>query len=84
MSTKKFNLMLKDEIKKININLKNLSMQNKNNEKNDDIIWYVNIIKKWWNRKKNSILKTILGVFFKKKPPLNLWIRATRVILSNS
>jgi hypothetical protein len=38
MSTKKFNLMLKDEIKKININLKNLSMQNKNNEKNDDII----------------------------------------------
>ena len=30
--------MLKDEIKKININLKNLSMQNKNNEKNDDII----------------------------------------------
>ena len=66
MSTKKFNLMLKDEIKKININLKNLSMQNKNNEKNDDKIWYVNIIKKWWNRKKNSILKTILGVFFKK------------------
>jgi hypothetical protein len=38
MSTKKFNLMLKDEIKKININLKNLSMQNKNNEKNDDKI----------------------------------------------
>jgi hypothetical protein len=30
--------MLKDEIKKININLKNLSMQNKNNEKNDDKI----------------------------------------------
>jgi hypothetical protein len=35
MSTKKFNLILKDEIKKININLKNLSKQ-KNNKKNDD------------------------------------------------
>jgi len=32
MSTKKFNLILKDEIKKININLKNLSKQ-KNNKK---------------------------------------------------
>jgi len=45
MSTKKFNLMLKDEIKKININLKNLSRQKNNNKNDDDKIWYVNIIK---------------------------------------
>jgi hypothetical protein len=44
-----------------------LSMQNKNNEKNDDIIWYVNIIKKWWNRKKKFNFKNHPRGFLKKK-----------------
>jgi hypothetical protein len=42
-SIKKLNLMLKDIIKKYIYQLKNLSRK-KNNIKNEDKIWYVNII----------------------------------------
>jgi hypothetical protein len=41
-----------------------LSMQNKNNEKNDDKIWYVNIIKKMMKSKKKFNFKNHPRGFF--------------------
>ena len=64
-SIKKLNLILNDEIKK-NINLKNLSTQKNNNKKNEDKIWYVNIIKEYGTVKK-SILKSILNKIIRNK-----------------
>jgi hypothetical protein len=64
-SIKKLNLILNDKIKK-NINLKNLSTQKNNNKKNEDKIWYVNIIKEYGTVKK-SILKSILNKIIRNK-----------------
>jgi hypothetical protein len=68
-SIKKLNLILNDEIKK-NINLKNLSTQKNNNKKNEDKIWYVNIIKEYGTVKK-SILKSIFNKIIKNKKNKN-------------